>query len=145
MPKTPQPQQQISVPQPNGLVMQEPPPPQLQQQQSMQIHQQPPPTPIQIQQYQPLQQLHHGMVLDHNSGMMVMAEPPIYHQLYAGPQYSAVTPVPTTGTTDDQNAATLQMLAQAAVYHPVSGATPPPPSGPPQQQPPVSYCFSHCT
>jgi len=137
MSKTPQQQQQISVAQPNGLVMQEPPPSQLQQ--PIQIHQQQSLQPIQMQQYQPLPQLHHGMVLDHNTGMMVMAEPPMYHQLYAGPQYSPVTPVSATGNADDQNA--LQILAQAAVYHPVSGNTQ---SLQPKQSP-VSYYFTYYT
>lgn len=146
MSKTPQSQpQQPPVQQhqqQNGLVMQEQPQATMQQiqpqQQPMQIHQQ---QPMQIQQYhQPLQQMHphHGMVLDHNTGMMVMAtaDPSMYHhQLYAAPQYTtAVTPGSATG--DDPNAAAaaaaLQMLAQAAVYQPVptrpAGVTPPPSS-----------------
>lgn len=130
MPKTTQPPQQMSISQPNGLVMQEPPVSQIQQQQQqpIQIHQ-PPPQQIQMQSYQTLPQLHHGMVLDHNSSMMVMSDSSIYHHLYAGPQYSAVTPGPATAGVDDQNAAALQMLAtQAVVYHP--GATPSPPQQP---------------
>lgn len=135
--KIPQPQQQ------NGLLVQDqtqttiqqiqsqqmqPPPPQ-QLQPPMQIHQQQP--PMQIPQYhQTLQQLHphHSMVLDHNTGMMVVAtaDPTMYHQLYAAPQYTTtVTPGSTTsGTAEDPNAtaaaSALQMLAtQAAVYQPV--------------------------
>ncbi|XP_025408403.1 protein CASC3 isoform X2 [Sipha flava] len=127
----------------NGLVMQDQQQTiqqlQSQQQPPIQIHQQQPPT-MQIQQFhQPIQQIHphHGMVLDHNTGMMVMAtaDPSMYHQLYAAPQYAtAVTPGP-AAVTDDQNAAAvaaaaLQMLAaQAAVYQPVptgaTGVTPP--------------------
>lgn len=130
--------------QPNGLVMQEQQlQPQLQQQ-PIQIHQQP---PIQIQQYhQPMPQIHHGMVLDHNTGMMVMAatDPSMYHhQLYAAPQYATGPGGPTVGT-DDPNAvaaaAALQMLAQAAVYQTVpTGATGVTSSSAnPQQQQPVS-------
>lgn len=140
--KIPQPQQQ------NGLLIQDqsqttiqqiqsqqmqPPPPQ-QLQPPMQIHQQ----PMQIPQYhQTLQQLHphHSMVLDHNTGMMVVAtaDPTMYHQLYAAPQYTTtVTPGSTTsGTADDPNAtaaaSALQMLAtQAAVYQPVPTGVPSP-------------------
>lgn len=138
MPKTNQPQQQISMSQPNGLVMQEPTSQIQQQQQPIQIHQ-PPAPQIQIQPYQQLPQLHHGMVLDHNSSMMVMSDSSIYHHLYAGPQYSAVTPGQASASVDDQNAAALQMLAtQAVVYHP--GATSSSP-----QPPPVSYCFAYYT
>lgn len=130
----------------------QPAPQQLQQQQPIQIHQQP---PLQIQQYhQPLQQIHHGMVLDHNTGMMVMAaaDPTMYHhQMYATPQYATgVAPGPAAGSADDQNAAAaaaaaLQMLAaQAAVYQPVpTGATgvASPPSGTQSLQQPVSLLF----
>lgn len=171
MSELPQSQQQTPVTQhqqQNGLVIQDQqqttlqqmqtPPQQLQPQQPIQIHQQQP-TPIQIQQYhQPLQQIHphHGMVLDHATGMMVMAaaDPSIYHhQLYGAPQYATtVTPGSATGGTDDQNAAVaaaaaLQMLAaQAAVYQPVpTGATglTSPPTGTQslQQQQSVSYLF----
>ncbi|XP_026819656.1 probable serine/threonine-protein kinase DDB_G0282963 [Rhopalosiphum maidis] len=152
--KTPQPQPPASQQQ-NGLVMQDqqiqPASQQLQQQQPIQIHQQPPP-PLQIQQYhQPLQPIHHGMVLDHNTGMMVMAaaDPSMYHhQMYATPQYATgVAPGPATGSADDPNAAAaaaaaaaLQMLAaQAAVYQPVptgaTGVTSPPPGTQSLQQP----------
>lgn len=127
--KIPQPQQQ------NGLLVQDqsqtmqqmqPPPQQLQP--PMQIHQQ---QPMQIPQYhQTLQQLHphHSMVLDHNTGMMVVAtaDPTMYHQLYAAPQYTTTVPPgsATSGAPDDPNAtaaaSALQMLAtQAAVYQPV--------------------------
>lgn len=127
----------------------QPAPQQLQQQPPIQLHQQPP--PMQIQQYhQPLQPMHHGMVLDHNTGMMVMAaaDPSMYHhQIYATPQYATgVAPGPTAGSADDQNAAAaaaaaaLQMLAaQAAVYQPVptgaTGVTSPPPGTQSLQQP----------
>lgn len=133
----------------------QPVPQQLQQQQPMQMHQQP--QPLQIQQYhQPLQQIHthHGMVLDHNTGMMVMAapDPSLYHPIYAAPQYATgVSQGPTTGSADDPNAAAvaaaaaLQMLAaQAAVYQPVpTGATgvTSPPSGTQSLQQPVSFLF----
>lgn len=150
--KIPQTQQQTSIPQhpqQNGLVVQEQPQSTiqqiqsqqmqssaqvLQQQATLQIHQQ---QPIQLQQYhQPIQQLHphHSMVLDHNTGMMVMAapDPSMYHQLYAPPQYgTAVTPGATPGgSVDDPSAAAaaasaLQMLAtQAAVYQPVPTGVP---------------------
>lgn len=158
MSKTPQPQPPPSQQQ-NGLVMQDqqmqPAPQQLQQQQPIQLHQQPP--PMQIQQYhQPLQPIHHGMVLDHNTGMMVMAaaDPSMYHhQIYATPQYATgVAPGPAAGSADDQNAAAaaaaaaLQMLAaQAAVYQPVptgaTGVTSPPPGTQSLQQP-VSVSLS---
>lgn len=138
--KLPQTQQQPPIPphqQQNGMVLQEqsqstiqqiqsqqmqPSAQVLQQQATLQIHQQ---QPIQLQQYhQPIQQLHahHSMVLDHNTGMMVMAspDPTMYHQLYGPPQYSTgITPGPTSGSNvEDPNA--LQMLAtQAAVFQPV--------------------------
>jgi len=160
--KTPQPQPSAPQQQ-NGLVIQDqqmqPAPQQLQQQQPIQIHQ--PPPPLQIQQYhQPLQQIHthHGMVLDHNTGMMVMAaaDPSMYHhQMYATPQYATgVTAGPAAGSADDQNAAAaaaaaLQMLAaQAAVYQPVpTGATgvTSPPSGTQSLQQPVSLLFVSLT
>lgn len=158
MSKTPQPQQQPPISQhqqQSGLVMEQPQqstiqqiqsqqqmqPAQQQLQQQQQIQQQQP-LPMQLQQYhQPLQQMHphHGMVLDHNTGMMVMAADPSLYQLYTSPQYAAsgATGSATDGV-DDSNAAAvaaaaaLQMLAaQAAVFQPVptgpAGVTPPPP------------------
>lgn len=154
MSKTPQPQTHNQ--QQNGLVIQE------QQQTIQQIPQQIPqqqipqqPPPIQIQQYHPpLQQIHHGMVLDHSTGMMVMAsaDPAMYHhQLYTSPQYSTgVPPNSVPGGADDPNAAAaaaaLQMLAaQAAVYQPVptgaTGITSPPAGAQSLHQPSVSLTF----
>lgn len=103
-----------------------PAPQQLQQQQPIpQVYQQP--APLQSQQFhQFLQQIHHGMVHDNNTRIVVMAaaDPSMYHhQIYVTPQYDAGVAVgPVAGSANDQNAA-----AQAAVYQPVpTGATSPP-------------------
>lgn len=92
-----------------------------------QIHQAP---SMQLQQFhQPLQPMHqhHRMVLDHNSGIMVMAtaDPSMYHhQLYTTPQYAnTIAPGSSTGNAEDQNAALQMLAAQAAVYQPVPTGT----------------------
>lgn len=175
---TQQPQQQPPVSQhqqSNSLIMPESQTTQLQalpqqiQQQAPQQIQQPPPQiqplpqqiqiqqpPMQLQQFhQPMPQInsHHSMVVDPNTGMVLMAADPsmYHHQLYAAPQYGTTVAQGTpSNNAEDQNAAAvaaaaLQMLAaQAAVYQPLPTGpapvtSPPPGTQPiqPQQQQPV--------
>lgn len=141
----------------NSLIMQEPqttqlqplsqqiqqPPPQIQPQpQQIQIQQ----SPIQLQQFHPsMPQInsHHSMVVDPNTGMVLMAADPsmYHHQLYAAPQYGTTVAQGTSGNgAEDPNAAVaaaaLQMLAaQAAVYQPVPTGSAPVTSPPPGTQP----------
>ncbi|VVC26892.1 Btz domain [Cinara cedri] len=162
-PQMQQPPPQMQQPPPQ---MQQPPP---QMQQPPPQMQQPPPQiqqiqlqqpPMQLQQFhQPMTQMnsHHSMVVDPNTGMVLMATDPsmYHHQIYAAPQYGTTVAQGSPGNSaEDQNAAAvaaaaLQMLAaQAAVYQPLptgptSVTSPPTGTQQIQQQPPDSFMTTY--